>query len=274
MKNRFLLLCALLMVGCGGNGTSTSSSEESRTNYNSQSSEVKTSESSKNENSGNNNSTNDSSNKGENSTTSSNKGENSGTNDGNTDPEPSYDNANNLVDIEKVLNLQCSKGTAYGGQYCDDEDKGGYYGSWYCDWEGWWCEYTKAGDYGVDVTSPTNCDYSGADSWYVQLNVPYGQWKTNTTYKFAFDLKSTVDTEGEQCPIKTESINADLLNKDKQFLFTIGSFKANNAEYTHYEFTITTAADLTAENYISFSLGGRGTLNYQFRNLYLGVVTE
>ena len=252
MKSKALLLCALLMVGCGGNNSSSSmtSSDDNRTNYNSQSTEPNISSSTKVENSSSNSSLDD--------ITSSSSNQDDPSND--NDPTPKYDNENNLVDMTKVLNLQCSKNTIYGGQYCTGNE-GGYHGSWYCDWEGWWCEYTQAGD------------YSGADSWYVQLNVPYASWKTNSTYTFAFDLKSTVDTSGEQVKITAEDINVDMLNSSAQYMWTVGTFKANNSEYTHYEYTITTAGDLGAENYISLSLGGRGTLNYQFRNLYLSEVT-
>lgn len=263
MKNKALLLCALLMVGCSsGNNTSSSSAENSRTNYNSSSSSVVDKTSS------------EVSSSSEKTSTSSDKTSNTSSSSViNDDPTPTYDNANNLVDMEKVLNLQCSKGTAYGGQYCTG-DNNGYYGSWYCDWEGWWCEYTQSGDYGVNVVSPTNCTYSGEFAWKVQLNVPYAEWQQNKTYKFAFDLRSTVDTEGTDAPVVTEDINVDLLNKEGTFLFTIGTFKATNTEYTHYEYEIATAADLTAENYITLSLGGRGHLNYEFRNLYLADVTE
>lgn len=261
MKSKILLLCALLMVGCGGNESSSSiSSDDGRTDYNSQSTEQKTSSSTKVEETNSSSSVTDT-------TSSSSTSQDDNLDD--KDPAPKYDNENNLVDMAKVMNLQCSKGTAYGGQYCTG-DAGGYNGSWYCDWEGWWCEYTQVGDYGVDVASPVNCDYSGLESWYVQLNVPYASWKTNSTYTFAFDLKSTVDTSGEQVKITNEDIKVDMLNSSGNYMWTVGTFKANNSEYTHYEYTITTAGDLGAENYISLSLGGRGTLNYQFRNLYLG----
>ena len=262
MNKKIFLLCALLMAGCGGNETSSTSSSDNRTDYNSQTSETQPSSSSRVD---------------EQSSSSISVDTDSSSSatqdDTNKDPNPTYDNANNLVDMTKVLNLQCSSGTAYGGQHCTS-DLNGYNGSWYCDWEGWWCEYTQAGDYGVDVASPSGCDYSGAAGWYVQLNIPYASWKTNSKYTFAFDLKSTVDTSGEQVLVTDENINIDILNNAAQTMWTIGTIKANNSEYTHYEFTITPAADLGAENYLSFSVGGRGPLNYQFRNLYLGEVTE
>lgn len=261
MKNKYILLSTLIMVGCTQNAMSTNPNDNNDKN----SSSIMVPSTSVSSTLG--------------SSSSSEEiefvGGSSNSNQGGSNNNSSVviDNSKNIIEMEKVLSLQCSQGTMYGQQYCTG-DNGGYYGSWYCDWEGWWCEYTQVGDFGIDVKSPSGCTYSGLDAWYVQLNIPSDKWDGEKDYVFSFDVKSKVDTKGDNCPVKRPAISIDFNHKDASNIYQIGTFNAVNDNYNHYEYRFSTynGSIVSNENYISISLGGRGHIEYEFRNLYLAVV--